>query len=184
MKEHHLSFSRLFVAGFLLFLVVVGILIGGIGPLVVQLLGVGKAAGPLLAVGLGTGIVGGLVFGLLLAVMGRTKTLCFSTRDPGVLQLAHESLTKRGYTVVAQSPSGTTYCAMADAQKYAQATASASHYLSMRLFRFVGGRLCGIYPTAFFVHVTEQGDRLQVSGPAQCVHRVERELRTQGIATY
>lgn len=184
MKEHHLSFSRLFVAGFLLFLIVVGVLIGGIGPLLVQLLGVGKAAGPLLAVGLGTGIVSGLVFGLLLAIMGRTKTICFSAHDPGVLQLAHESLARQGYTVVAQSPSGTTYCAVAHAQTYAQATATAAHHLSMRLFRFVGGRLCGIYPAAFFVHVTEQGDRLQVSGPAQCVHRVERDLRNQGIATY
>jgi len=184
MTEHHLSPARLFVAGFLLFLVVVGILIGGIGPLVVLILGVDKAAGPLLAVGLGTGIVGGLVFGLLLAVMGRTKTLCFSTHDPVVLQLAHESLVKQRYTVVVQSPSDTTYCAMTHAQTYAQATATASHDLSMRLFRFVGGNLCGIYPAVFFVHLTEQGDGLHVSGPAQCVHRVERDLRTQGIATY
>jgi len=180
MNEHHLSSSRLFIAGFLLFLVAFGALIGGVGPLVALFLGDVKAAGALLVVGVGTGIAGGLVFGLLLAGMGRTKTVCLSTRDPGVLQLAHESLAKQGYTVFAQSPSGTTYCAVAAAQTYAQATAS--HDLFMRLFRFVGEKLCGIVPAAFYVHVTEQGDGSQVSGPAQCVRKVERDLRAHGVA--
>jgi hypothetical protein len=179
-NEHHLSSSRLFVTGFLLFLIVFGALIGVVGPLVALFLGEVKAAGALLVVGLGTGIVGGLVFGLLLAGMGRTTTVCLSTRDPGVLQLAHECLAKQGYTVFAQSPSGTTYCAVAAAQTYAQATAS--HDLFMRLFRFVGEKLCGIVPAAFYVHVTGQGDGLQVSGPAQCVRKVERDLRAHGVA--
>jgi hypothetical protein len=182
MNEHHLSPTRLFVAGFLLFLIVVGGLIGMLLPLVAQFLGVGKLAVALLAVGLGTGIIGGLVFGLLLAGMGRTKTLCFPTHDPGVLQLTHDSLAKHGYTVFAQSPSDTTYCTVAHAQTYAQATAS--DHLSMRLLRFVGWKLCGIYPAVFFVHVIRQDGKLYVSGPAQNVHKVERELRTQGIATY
>jgi hypothetical protein len=176
MNEHHLSPSRLFVAGFLLFLVVFGGLIGGVGPLVALFLGEAKAGDALLVVGLGGSIVGGLAFGLLLAGMGRTKIICLSTRDPNVLQLAHESLAKQGYTVFAQSPSGTTYCAVAAAQTYAQATAS--HDLFMCLYRFVGENLCGIFPAAFYVHVTEQGDRLQVSGPAQCVRKLERDLRT------
>ena len=80
----------------------------------------------------------------------------------------------------AQSPSGTTYCAVAAAQTYAQATES--HNLSMRLHRFVGEKLCGIVPAVFYVHVTEQGDGLQVSGPAQCVRKVERDLRAHGVA--
>jgi len=176
MNEHHLSPSRLFVAGFLLFLLVFGGLIGGFGPLVALFLGEAKAANALLVVGFGTGIVGGLAFGLLLAGMGRTKTICLSTRDPSALQLAQECLAKQGYTVFAKSPSGTTYWAVAAAQTYAQATAS--HDLSMRLFRFVSEKLCGIVPAAFYVHVTEQVDRLQVSGPAQCVRKVERDLRT------
>jgi hypothetical protein len=180
MNEHHLSPSRLFVAGFLFFLVMFGALIGGVGPLVALLLREAKAAGALLVVGLGTGIGGGLFFGLLFAVTGRTKTIFLSTRDPGVLQLAHECLAKQGYTVFAQSPSGTTYCAVAAAQTYAQATAS--HELSLRLFRFVGEKLCGIVPAAFYVHVTEQGDGVHVSGPAQCVRQVERDLRTHGVA--
>ena len=180
MNEHHLSASRLFVAGFLLFLVAVGALIGRVGPLVALFLGEAKAAGALLVVGLGTGVVGGLVFGLLLAGMGRTKTVCLSTRGPGALQIAHEFLAKQGYTVFAQSPSGTTYCAMAAAQTYAQATESLD--LFMRLFRFVGEKLCGIVPAAFYVHVTEQGDGLQVSGPAQCVRKIKRDLRTHGVA--
>jgi hypothetical protein len=180
MNEHHLSASRLFLAGFLLFLVVVGGLIGGVGPLVALIMGEAKAADFFLVVGLGTGVVGGLVFGLLLAGMGRTKTICLATRDPSVLQLAHECLAKQGYAVFAQSPSGTTYCAEAAAQNYVQATAS--HDLSMRLFRFVGENLCGIVPAAFYVHVTEQSDRLQVSGPAQCVRKIERDLRTHGVA--
>jgi hypothetical protein len=180
MNEHDLSPARLFVAGFLLFLVVFGGLIGGVGPLVALVLGEAKAADAFLVVGLGTGIVGGLVFGLLLAGMGRTKSICLPTRDPSVLQLAHECLAKQGYTVFAQSPFGTTYCALAAAQTYAQATASDD--LSMRLFRFVGENFCGIVPAAFYVHVTEQGDRLQVSGPAQCVRKVERDLRTNGVA--
>jgi hypothetical protein len=117
---------------------------------------------------------------LLLAGMGRTKTIGLWTRDPGVLQLAHECLAKQGYTVFAQSLSGTTYVAVAAAQIYAQATAS--HDLSMRLLRFVGEKLCGIVPAAFYVHVTGQGDGLQVSGPAQCVRKVERDLRTHGVA--
>lgn len=180
MNEHHLSPSRLFVAGFLLFLVVFGGLISGVGPLVALFLGEGKAVDALLVVGLGGGIVGGLVLGLLLAGMGRTKTICLSTRDPSVLQLAHESLAKQGYTVFAQTPSGTTYWAEAAAQNYAQATAS--HDLSMRLYRFVGEKLCRIVPAAFYVHVTDQGDRLQVSGPAPCVRKVERDLRSHGVA--
>ena len=130
--------------------------------------------------GLGTGIGGGFVLGLLLAGMGRTKTVCLSARDPGVLQLAHECLAKQGYEVFAQSPSGTAYCAVTAAQTYAQATAS--HDLFMRLFRFVGEKLCGIVPAAFYVHVAEQGDGLLVSGPAQCVRKVERDLRAHGIA--
>jgi hypothetical protein len=182
MNERPLSSSRLFVAGFLLFLVVVGVLIGALGPLVALFLGEGKAAGALLVVGLGTGIVGGLVFGGLLAGMGRTKTVCLSTRYPGALQLAHECLAKQGYEVFAQSPSGTTYCAVAAAQTYAQATAS--HDLFMRLYRFVGEKLCGIFPAAFYVHVTEQGDGLLVSGPAQCVRKVERDLRDHGLAAF
>jgi hypothetical protein len=180
MNEHHLSASRLFVAGFLLFLITVGGLIGVFGPLVALFLGEAKAAYYLLVVGLGTGIIGGLAFGLLLAGMGRTKTICLSTRDPSVLQLAHECLAKQGYTVFAQSPSGTTYWAEAAAQTYAQAIAS--HDLSMRLFRFVGEKLCGIVPAAFYVHVTEQGDTLQISGPAECICKVERDLRTHGVA--
>jgi hypothetical protein len=180
MKEHHLSSSQLFVAGFLLFLVVFGALTGGVGYLVALLLGEAKAAGALLVVGLGTGFVGGLVFGGLLAGMGRTKTVCLATRDPGVLQLAHECLAKQGYAVFAQSPSGTTYWAMTAAQTYAQATAS--HDLSMRLFRFVGEKLCAIVPAAFYVHMTEQGDGLLVTGPAQCVRKVERDLRDHGVA--
>jgi hypothetical protein len=180
MNEHHLSPSRLFVAGFLLVLVVIGALIGGVGPLIALLLGEAKAADALLVVGLGTGIGGGLVFGLLFASMGRTKTFCLSTRDPGVLQLAHECLAKQGYTVFAQSPSGTTYWAEAAAQTYAQVTTS--HELFMRLFRFVGEKLCGIVPAAFYVHVTEQGDTLHVSGPAQCIRKVEHDLRTHGVA--
>lgn len=180
MNEHHLSASRLFVAGFLLFLIVVGVLIGVFGPLVAQFMGLARAAEYLLVVGLGTGILGGLIFGLLLAGMGRTKTICLSTRDPSALQLAQECLAKQGYTVFAQSPSGTTYCAEKDAQTYALTTAS--HDLSTRLYRFVGEKLCGIFPAAFYVHVTVQGDRLQVSGPAQCVRKVERALRTHGVA--
>jgi hypothetical protein len=180
MNEHPLSSSRLFVAGFLLFFIVFGGLFGGVGPLVAQLLGDAKAAEALLVWGLGTGIGGGIVLGLLLAGMGRTKTICFSTRDSGVLQLAHECLAKQGYTVFAQSPFGTTYCAAKAAQSYAQATAS--HDLTMRLFRFVGENLCGIIPAVFYVQVTEQGDRLQVSGPAQCVRKFERDLRTYGVA--
>jgi hypothetical protein len=179
MNEHRLSASRLFVAGFLLFLVAFGGLIGGVGPLVALFLGEAKAADALLVVGLGTGVVGGFVFGLLLAGMGRTKTMSLSTRDPSVLQLAHECLAKQGYTVFAQSPSGTTYCAEAAAQTYAQATAS--HDLFMRLYRFVAENLCGIFPAAFYVHVTELGDRLQVSGPAQCVRKVVRDLKTHGV---
>jgi hypothetical protein len=155
MNEHYLSPSRLFGAGFLLFLVVFGALIGGVGPLVALFWGEAKAAGALLVVGLGTGIGGGLVFGLLFAGMGRTKTLCLSTHDPSVLPLAHECLAKQGYTVFAQAPSGTTYWAEAAAQTYAQVTVSRD--LSMRLFRFVGEKLCGIVPAAFYVHVTEQG---------------------------
>jgi hypothetical protein len=112
--------------------------------------------------------------------MGRTEIVCLSTRDSGVLQLAHDFLAKQGYTVFAQSPSGTTYCAVADAQTYAQATASQG--LFMRLFRFVGEKLCGIVPAAFYVHLTEHGDGLQVSGPAQCVHRIERDLKAHGVA--
>jgi len=181
MNEHHLSPSRLFVAGFLLFLVVFGGLIGGVGPLVALFLGEARAAEALLVVGLGGGIVGGLACGLLLAGMGRTTTICLSTRDPSALQLAHEFLAKQGYTVFAQSPSGTTYCALAAAQTYAQATAS--HALSMRLFRFVGENLCGIVPAAFYVHVTEQDDRLHVSGSAEYVRKFERYLRTHGVAT-
>jgi hypothetical protein len=180
MNEHYLSPFRLFVAGFLLFVVVIGGLIGGIGSLVALFLGEAEAAVVLLVVGLGTGIVGGLVFGFLLAGMGRMKTVCLSTRDPSVLQLAHESLAKQGYTVFAQSPSATTYCAVAAAQTYARASASLD--LSMRLFRFVGENLCGIVPAAFYVHVTEEGDRLQVAGPAQCVRKVERDLRTHAVA--
>jgi hypothetical protein len=180
MNEHHLSPSRLFVAGFLLFLVVIGVLIGGVGPLVALFLGGAKTAEALLVVGLGTGIGGGLVFGGLLAGMRSTKTICLSIRDPSFLQLAHECLAKQRYTVFAQSPSGATYCAMAAAQTYAQATAS--HDLSMRLFRFVGEKLCGIVPAAFYVHLTEQGERVQVSGPAQCVRKVERDLRTHSVA--
>jgi hypothetical protein len=171
----HLSSSRLFVAGLLLFLLVSGVLFGWVAAFIALCFGEVKGAGILLVVGLGTGIVGGLVFGLLLAGMGRTITVCLSTRDPGVLQLTHECLANQGYTVFAQSPSGTTYYAVRDAQTYAQATAS--HGLFMRLFRFVGERLCGIVPAAFFVHVAEQGDGLQVSGPAQCVRKVERDLR-------
>jgi hypothetical protein len=180
MQDHYLSPPRLFVAGFLLFLVAVGALIGGVGPLVAVFLGEAKAAGTLLVVGLGTGVGGGLVFGLLLAVMGRTKTVCLSTRDSGVLQLVHDFLAKQGYTAFAQSPSGTTYCAMADAQAYGHATASRE--LVMRLFRFVAKKLCGIVPAAFYVHVTEHGDGLHVSGPAQFVHRFERDLRAHGVA--
>jgi hypothetical protein len=180
MNEHHLSSSRLFVAGFLLFLVVFGGLIGGVGPLVARFFGDAKAAEALLVWGLGTGIGGGLILGLLLAGMGRTKTICLSTRDPSALQLAHECLAKQGYTVFAQqAPSGTTYCAEAAAQTYAQVTAS--HDLYTRLLRFVLENICGIMPAAFFVHVTEQGDGLQVSGPAQCVRKVERDLRTHGV---
>ena len=179
MNEHHLSPSRLFVAGFLLFLVVFGVLIGVVGPLVALFLEKATAAGALLVVGLGGGIGGGLTFGLLLAGMGRTKAICLPTRDPSVLRLAHECLARQGYTVDAQSPSGTTYCDVAAAQTYAQAMAS--HYLSIRLFRFVGENLCGIMPAAFYVHVTEQGDRLQVSGPALCIHKVELDLRTHGV---
>jgi hypothetical protein len=172
MNKHYLSPFRLFVAGFLLFLVVFGGLIAGVGTLVARFLGEAKAAEAFLVWGLGTGIVGGLVLGLLLAGMGRTKTVCLSTREPGVLQLAHEFLAKQGYTVFAKSPSGTTYCTVAAAQTYAQTTSS--HDLFMRLYRFVGEKLCGIVPAAFYVHVTEQGDRLQVSGPAQFVRKLER----------
>jgi hypothetical protein len=180
MNEHQLSPSRLFVAGFLLFLVTVGALIGGVAPLVTLLLGEAEAARALFVVGLGTAVIGGLVFGLLLAAMGRTKTVYLPTHGPGALQLAGEFLAKQGYTVFAQSPSGTAYCAVADAQTYAQATASQD--LSMRLFRFVGENLCGIVPAAFYVHVTEQGDGLQVSGPAQCVHKIARYWRAHGVA--
>lgn len=180
MNEHHLSSSRLFVAGFLLFLVVFGALIGGVGPLVAQFLGDAKAARAFLVWGLLTGICGGLVLGFILAGTGRTKTICLSTRDPSVLQLAHECLAKQGYTVFAQSLSGTTYCAVKDAQTYAQATAS--HDLYTRLLRFVLEKLCGIMPAGFYVHVTDQGDGLLVSGPAQCVRKVERELRAHGVA--
>jgi hypothetical protein len=180
MNEHHLSASRLFVAGFLLVLLLVGGLIGGVGPLVAQFLGAAKAAHALLVVGLGTGIASGLVFGLLLAGMGRTKTICLSTRDPSALQLAHEFLAKEGYTAFAQAPSGTTYCAAAAAQTYAQNTASYDLY--MRLFRFVGEKLCGVFPAVFYVHVTEQGDGLHVSGPSQFVRKLERDLRTHGVA--
>jgi hypothetical protein len=177
--EQHLSGSRLFVAGFLLFLVVYGVLIGVFGPLVARFLGAGKAAHDLLIAGIGTGIGGGLIFGWIFAGTGRTKTICLATRDPSVMQLARECLAKQGYTVFAQSPSGTTYCAITAAQTYAQTTAS--HDLWTRLYRFVGERLCGIFPAAFYVHVTDQGDRLQVSGPAQCVRKLERELRTRGV---
>jgi hypothetical protein len=170
----------MFVAGFLLFLIVFGGLIGGVGSLVAQFMGEAKAAKTLLIVGLGTGIIGGLYFGLLFAGTGRTKTICLSARDPSVSQLANECLAKQGYTVFAQSPSGTTYCAMAAAQTYAQATAS--DYLLMRLYRFVGEKLFGIFPAAFYVHVTDLGDRLQVSGPAQCIRKVQRDMRTQGVA--
>jgi hypothetical protein len=180
MKEHHLSASRLFVAGFLLFLIVVGVLIGVVGPLALRFLGEVRAAYYLLVVGLGTGILGGLFFGSLLAVMGRTKTISLPTRDPSVLQLAHECLAKQGYTVFEQSASGTTYCAEKDAQTYALATAS--RHPGIRLYRFVGEKLCGVFPAAFYVQVTQQGDRLQVSGPAQCVHKIERAFRTQGVA--
>ena len=68
MNEHHLSSSRLFVAGFLLFLVVFGALIGGLGPLVARFLGDAKAAQAFLVWGLLTGICGGLVLGLLRTV--------------------------------------------------------------------------------------------------------------------
>ncbi len=180
MSEHHVSSSRLFVAGFLLFSVVLGVWIGAVGPLVALALGQARAAGALLVVGLGTGAVGGLVFGLLLAGMGRTKTVCLSTAGPGVLQLAHECLAKQGYTVFAELPSGTTYCALVAAQTYARATASDD--LSMRLFRFVGERLCGIVPAAFYVHVAERDGGLQLSGPARNVRKVERELRAHGVA--
>jgi hypothetical protein len=180
MNEHHLSASRLFVAGFLLFLIVVGGLMGVVGPLVAQFLGEAKAVYYLLVVGLGTGIIGGLILGLMFVGMGRTKTLSLSTRDPSVLQLAHEYLAKQGYTVFEQTPSGTTYCAEKDAQTYALATAS--HDLFTRLYRYVGEKLCGIIPAAFYVHVTEQGDGSQVSGPAQCVRKVERDLRAHGVA--
>jgi hypothetical protein len=176
MNEHHLSASRLFVAGFLLFFVVFGGLIGGVGPLVAQFLGEGRAAYYLLVVGLGTGILGGLFFGVLFAGTGRTKTIFLSTRDPSVLRLAHESLAKQGYTVFEQTPSGTTYWAEAAAQTYALARGAPND-----LFRFVGEKLCGIFPAAFYVHVTEQGDGVQVSGPAQCVRRLERDLRSLGV---
>jgi hypothetical protein len=179
MTEYNLSASRLFVAGFLLFLVVFGVLVGVFGPLVARFLGQAQVARALLVVGL-TGIFGGLAFGLLFSGMGRTKTLCLSTRDPSVLQLVHESLAKQRYTVFAQAPSGTTYCAVADAQTYALTTASRDP--STRLYRFVGEKLCGIFPAAFYVHVTEQGDGLHVSGPYQSVRKVERELRTHGVA--
>jgi hypothetical protein len=182
MNEHHLSSSRLFVAGFLLFLVVFGVLIGGVGQLFALLLGEAMSAGELLVLGLGTGIGGGLVFGGLLTGMGRTKTVCLSTRYPGALQLAHECLAKQGYAVLAQSPSGTTYYAVTSAQTYAQATAP--HDLSMRLFRFISENLLRIVPTAFYVHVTEQGDGLLVSGPTQCVRKVERDLRDHGLAAF
>jgi hypothetical protein len=180
MNEHHLSPSRLFVAGFLLFLIVFGVLIGGVGPLVALFLGGARAADTVLIVGLGGGIVGGLAFGLLLAGMGRTKTICLSTRDPSVLQVAHEFLAKEGYTLFAQSPPDTTYCAVAAGQTYAQAAASRD--LSIRLFRLVAEQLCGIVPAGFYVHVTEHCDRLQISGPAQCVRKLERDLRTHGVA--
>ena len=180
MNEHHLSPSRLFVAGFLLFLVVFGGLIGGVGPLVALFLGGAKAVHALLFVGIGGGIVGGLAFGLLLAGMGRTKTICLPASDPSVLQLAHEFLARQGYSVCAQSPSETTFYAVVAAQTYVQAIAS--HSLFLRLFRFAGEYLCGIVPAAFYVHVTEQGDRLQVSGPAQCIRRIERDFRTHGLA--
>jgi hypothetical protein len=176
MNEHRLTASRLFVAGFLLFFVLIGGLIGGIGPLVAQILGEGKAAYYLLVVGLGTAIVGGLFFGLLFAGTGRTKTISLSTRDPSILRLAHEGLAKQGYTVFAQTPSGTTYWAEEAAQTYALARGGAHG-----LFRFVGEKLCGIFPAAFYVHVTEQGDELQVSGPAQCVRKLERDLRSLGV---
>ena len=79
----------------------------------------------------------------------------------------------------AQSPSGTTYCAEAAAYTYALTTVSQD--LFTRLFRFVGEKLCGIFPAAFYVHLTEQGDELQVSGPARCVRQLERELRSHGV---
>jgi hypothetical protein len=169
----------LFVAGFLLFSVVFGVLVGVFGPLVARFLWQAQVARALLVVGI-TGTIGGIYFGLLFAGMGRTRTICLSTLDPSVLQLAHECLAKQGYTVFAQSPSRTTYCAVADAQTYALSTASRD--LSTRLYRFVGEKLCGIFPAAFYVHVTEQGDGLQVSGPYQCVRKVERDLRTHGVA--
>jgi hypothetical protein len=180
MKEHHLSASRLFVAGFLLFFITVGVLIGVVGPLVAQFMGAARAAEYLLVVGLGTGLLGGIIFGSLMAGTGRTKTISLPTRDPSVLQVAHECLAKQGYTVFEQSASGTTYCAEKDAQTYALATAS--RHPGIRLYRFVGEKLCGVFPAAFYVHVTQQGDRLQVSGPAQCVHKIERALITQGVA--
>jgi hypothetical protein len=180
MTVRHLGPSRLFVAGFLLFLVMCGILISGVGPLVALLLGESKAASALLVVGLGTGIIGGLVFGSLLASMGRTKTACLPTRDPGVLQLAHECLAKQGYTVCERLPSETTYFAEAAVQTYERAIAS--NDLSLRLFRFIAERLCGIVPAAFFVQVIDQADGLQVSGPAQCVRKVESDLKAQGVS--
>jgi hypothetical protein len=169
----------LFVAGFLLFLVTFGVLIGVVGPLVAQLWGAAKAADALLRVGLLTGIFGGIIFGLIMAGTGRPRSICLSTRDPSVLQLVHESLAKQGYAVFAQSPSGTTYCATKDAQTYALTTAS--HNLSTRLYRFVGEKLCGIFPAVFYVHMTEQGERLQISGPYSSVRRVESDLRNHGV---
>jgi hypothetical protein len=180
MTVRHLSPSRLFVAGFLLFLVMCGILISGVGPLVALLLGETKAASALLVVGLGTGIIGGFVFGSLLASMGRTKTVCLPKHDPGALQLAHECLAKQGYTVCERLPSETTYCAEAAVQTYARSTAL--QYLSIRLFRFIAERLCGIVPAAFLVQVIDQADGLQVSGPAQCVRKVENYVKAQSVS--
>jgi hypothetical protein len=169
----------LFVAGFLLFLIVFGGLLSAIGPLVALAFGAAEAAVVLFVVGLAGGFVGGVVCGALLAGMGRTKTILLSTRGSSVAQLAHDFLARRGYTVFSQAPPRTTYCALAAAQAYAQATAP--RHLSIRLFRFVGEKLCGIVPTAFYVHVTEREDGLQVSGPAPCVHDLERELRPHGV---
>jgi hypothetical protein len=72
MTEHHLSPSRLFAAGFLLFLVVFGVLVGVFGPLFARFLGQAQVARALLVVGL-TGTVGGLAFGVLFAGMAGRK---------------------------------------------------------------------------------------------------------------